>query len=181
MSRVNTNQQFESQIQEDTNLSDLTHPSSSPHAQLLSAYEAGASRVRVAALSELLNIGDEETIYMVCNVGLRDSEAHVRTCAALLLSGNHKPEVTAGLIERLHDEDPRVRWAGLKALAGTTDKKALQAIISYGLTDTDEIIRSTAVESLIASQATGQVLQGKDIPNIAAQIERSLVNQTATS
>jgi len=155
--------------------------SSSQYQPLLAAYEGGSSRVRIAALIELLKIAEPDAINIAGHIGLNDSEPHVRTVATLLLGGTDNSAINAALIERLYDEDVRVRWAGLKALAGTTEKNALHTIISQGLADPDPIIRETALESLLASQATGRVLQGKDLPSIAAQIERSLENQTATS
>lgn len=153
----------------------------SAYEPLLAAYEAGSSRVRIAVINELIKTTEDEAIQIANNFSLKDPEPHVRASATFILKSLDKPEVTNALIDRLFDEDPRVRWAGLKALAGTTEKNALHAIISQGLPDPDPIIRETALESLLTSQATGRVLQGKNLQNIASQIEESLVRKTATS
>lgn len=70
-----------------------------------------------------------------------------------VLGAVHEPEVTAHLAQLLADEDPEIRAAAARALAGHPDPSVVGALVEHLFTDADPDARAAAALGLRAARA----------------------------
>ncbi len=137
----------------------------------------GEPRSKVAVIQTLVKTKDPASIDLVIARGCADPEPYVRTAAVLNISKLRTERSYDAIIQALTDESSKVRWAAVSGLKGTTDPGAINGILAYSLPDPDPTVRKAALDSLLASQATGKVLQNKDLKAIAAKINSLIIEQ----
>jgi HEAT repeat protein len=139
----------------------------------------GEPRSQVAVIQTLIKNGDPTSIDLIIARGCENPEPYVRTAAVMNIARIRSDRSYDAMIQALTDENAKVRWAAVSGLKGTTDPEAINGILAYSLPDPDPTVRKAALDSLLASQATGKVLQNKDLKALASKINALIIEQNS--
>lgn len=141
------------------------------------ALHSNSPRAQVAAIQVLAKSKTETATELIANRACQDPEPYVRTAAMIHLQANQSDQAYDALVQGLTDVNPKVRWAAVSSLRGTTDSASINAIVAYSLGDPDQTVRQAALKTLLQSQSTGKVLRNTDLHAVADNIARRIQAQ----